>query len=441
MTEPQENEKAWTVHESVPQTETSDPGDFKGDPRSIEEIKRNIFSATPSNGPNDNLVVRTENSQPNVSPEPAHQAATCIDLNASGSSLGFSVHEPEENDERESPECSPTDAVEARRGVSRTSSQSSGYFGSETCEQHIHTENTAPHDAIAMRRAYIQRKSNDSGSLGSSLTTEEMRRLYDTELYIAGCDTCKLLREACPSKETVGFWDEVDMIGGDERKKCHSKFWIPFLSKLKSAFSDEDGFGSKQVVHLLKTLLGVEGDDDGEISLSKLVNVVRYFGPIKKDEENKCILVRHLVDIVKRSLVPVLIGKKKVKQSWFAGAMTRDNADEALKDEKDNTYLVRMSLSGSESGNFVVSVKDSHGIHHFEIEGDPAESSKSRSLNCHLAFIGNTYDSLPSVIEDLKYNAIRDEEEDRDVHCTYICPNLPFNSVIAPYKNTNPKRK
>lgn len=27
--------------------------------------------------------------------------------------------------------------------------------------------------------------------------------------------------------------------------------------------------------------------------------------------------------------------------SWFAGAMTRDEADEALKDEKDNTYLVR----------------------------------------------------------------------------------------------------
>lgn len=437
MTEPQENEEARTVHESVPKTETSGPGDTKGDPRSIEEIKRSLFTATPSNGPYDNLVVLTESSQPNAPPEPAHQADTCIDLNASGGSLGFSVHEPEENDERESPECSPT----ARRGVSLTSSRSSGYGGSGTCEQPIHTENTAPHDAIAMRRAYIQRKSNDSGSLGSSLTTEEMRRLYDTEVYIAWCDTCKLLREACPSKETVGFWDEVDMIGGDERKKCHSKFWIPFLSKLKSTFSDEDGFGSKQVVHLLKTLLGVEGDDDGEISLSKLVNVVRYFGPIKKDEENKCILVRHLVDIVKRSLVPVLIGKKKVKQSWFAGAMTRDEADEALKDEKDNTYLVRMSVSGSDSGNFVVSVKDSHGIHHFEIEGDPAESSKSRSLNCHLAFIGNTYDSLPSVIEDLKYNAIRDEEEDRDVHCTYICPNLPFNSVIAPYKNTNSKRK
>lgn len=177
MTEPQENEEARTVHESVPKTETSGPGDIKGDPRSIEEIKRSLFTVTPSNRPHDNLVVRTEISQPNAPPEPAHQADTCIDLNASGGSLGFSVHEPEKNDEREA----------ARRDVSRTSSQSSGYVGSETGEQHIHTENTAPHDAIAMRRAYIQRKSNDSGSLGSSLTTEEMRRLYDTELYIAVC--------------------------------------------------------------------------------------------------------------------------------------------------------------------------------------------------------------------------------------------------------------
>lgn len=439
MTEPRENEEARNVHECVPQTETSAPGDLQGDPRSIEEIKRNIFSATPSNEPNDNnLVVRTEYSQPNAPLEPAQQAA-CIDLNASGGSLGFSFHEPEENDERGSPRCPDTDAAAARPDLSRTSSRSSGYVGSETGEQHIHGENTAPHDAIAMRRAFIQRTS--SGSLSSSLTTEDMRRLYDRELHLDGCDTCKLLREACPSKETIDFWDEVDIIGGDERKKCHSKFWIPFLSKLKSTFPDKDGFGSKQVVHLLKTLLGVEGKDDGEISLSKLVNVVRYFGPIKKDEENKCILIQHLVDIVKRSLVAVKIGKQNVKQSWFAGAMTRDEAEEALKDERDNTYLVRMSQSGSDSGNFVVSVKDSHGIHHFEIEGDPAESSKSPSLNCHLAFIGNTYDSLPSVIEDLKYNAIRDEEEDSDVNCTYICPNLPFNSVIAPYKNTNSKCK
>lgn len=185
MTEPRENEEARNVHECVPQTETSAPGDLQGDPRSIEEIKRNIFSATPSNEPNDNnLVVRTEYSQPNAPLEPAQQAA-CIDLNASGGSLGFSFHEPEENDERGSPGCPDTDAAAARPDLSRTSSRSSGYVGSETGEQHIHGENTAPHDAIAMRRAFIQRTS--SGSLSSSLTTEDMRRLYDRELQLDGC--------------------------------------------------------------------------------------------------------------------------------------------------------------------------------------------------------------------------------------------------------------
>lgn len=39
-----------------------------------------------------------------------------------------------------------------------------------------------------------------------------------------------------------------------------------------------------------------------------------------------------------------------------------------------------MSLSGSDSGNFVVSVKDSHGIHHFEIEASYANNLKIHSL-------------------------------------------------------------
>ena len=33
--------------------------------------------------------------------------------------------------------------------------------------------------------------------------------------------------------------------------------------------------------------------------------------------------------------------------------------------------LFRMSQSGAEEGNFVVSVKDENGIHHFEIEVSP----------------------------------------------------------------------
>lgn len=37
-------------------------------------------------------------------------------------------------------------------------------------------------------------------------------------------------------------------------------------------------------------------------------------------------------------------------------------------------------MSGSDSGNFVVSVKDSHGIHHFEIEASYANNQKILSL-------------------------------------------------------------
>lgn len=74
-------------------------------------------------------------------------------------------------------------------------------------------------------------------------------------------------------------------------------------------------------------------------------------------------------------------------------------------------------------------------------QGDFVEFSKSCFLNCYLVFIGNMYDFFLSVIEDLKYNVIRDEEEDRDVYCIYICLNLFFNSVIVLYKNINFKCK
>lgn len=160
MTEPQENEEARNVQESVPQTETSDPGDFQGDVR-ISEIKRSLFS-TPFNEPNDNYVVaRTGYRQPNEPPEPDQQAVTCI---ASRGSIGFTPHEPEENDER----CVAT----AIRSSSRTSSTRSGY-----CDQPVDVVNTVFHYDTAWRTKYNQRSSSGYGSL----MTEEMERLYGRE--------------------------------------------------------------------------------------------------------------------------------------------------------------------------------------------------------------------------------------------------------------------
>jgi hypothetical protein len=39
-------------------------------------------------------------------------------------------------------------------------------------------------------------------------------------------------------------------------------------------------------------------------------------------------------------------------------------------------------------------------------------------------------------MEDVKHNVLKDEEDSEDVRCTYICPGLPFNSVVTGYKHT-----
>ncbi|XP_062615945.1 uncharacterized protein LOC134277629 [Saccostrea cucullata] len=125
---------------------------------------------------------------------------------------------------------------------------------------------------------------------------------------------------------------------------------------------------------------------------------------------------------------------KNQKVSWFAGEMSRDKANEILQSQSDNTYLVRMSESKAESGSFVVSVKNEKGCHHFEIEGDPLKSANSPTLDCHLRFMGSSYKTLPVAIGDLKYNSLYDEENDEEIMCTRICPNLPFNKFITSYK-------
>lgn len=164
------------VHESEPQKETEDPGDLLDEPRSISEIKENLYSASARDpGGAKNLAVCSENSQ-------QLYARAATDLSSSASSLGFSVHGPTENDELEHNYLEE----EARAG-SRPDSQSSGYAGSDVSERHIHVENRSPHDEVMLRQAAIQRTTSGTSSLSSSLNTEEMRRLYDKELYISGC--------------------------------------------------------------------------------------------------------------------------------------------------------------------------------------------------------------------------------------------------------------
>ena len=176
MQDPQETQGAKIVHESVAETETSGPGQIAGDVRGIDEIKQGLFSASPCGKEQDqNLAVHLENEQD----PPQGTSQQSSDLNSSVRSLGFPVHSPVENEEAGPPQCA--DPVLERRGISRTSSRSSGYAGSEQFEEHYVAKNESPHDP----KAFFHRTSSDS--LNSSLSREAMREIYDRALRSNTC--------------------------------------------------------------------------------------------------------------------------------------------------------------------------------------------------------------------------------------------------------------
>ena len=177
MQDPQETKGAKIVHESVAETETSGPGHIAGDVRDIDEIKQDLFSASPSGKDQyQNLAVQSENGQEDP---PQGTSQQSVDGNSSVRSLGFPVHSPVENEGAGPPQCA--DPVPERRGISRTSSRSSGYAGSEQFEEHYVAKNESPHDP----KAFFHRTSSDS--LNSSLSREAMREIYDRALRSNTC--------------------------------------------------------------------------------------------------------------------------------------------------------------------------------------------------------------------------------------------------------------
>ncbi|XP_061176012.1 uncharacterized protein LOC133184965 [Saccostrea echinata] len=378
-----------------PKQETGPPGKIAGELESIDRVKGRLFSSVQTGG--------GVNVQDSV-----------ILYNRREDSL--QENNPDEN---------------AREENAETVTRNVNMNPTVDCESSPNLENTAldnNHYPVADNAPHDQTVLSNAACLERTLSVESSSSLASDLLE---CDTCKLLRGRFSSRESVDFWDKVDRCGND--RNCNSKFWINFIAKLEEEFPQENGLQSKQTRSLLKTLLGVKNRDDAEVGLTDLLSVVRFFGPVKPDPSGRCLLIQHLQEIIKRS---VLKGKQYQRVSWFAGEMSRDEANEILHSQSDNTYLVRMSQSNAERGSFVVSVKNKNGCHHFEIEGNPLESAKSPTINCHLRLMGKSYQTLPAAIEDLKFNSLHDEDNNEDIWCTRICPDLRFNSIITPYKVT-----
>ncbi|XP_052709937.1 uncharacterized protein LOC128184481 [Crassostrea angulata] len=373
----------------------------------VENVKNPVFSAQ-----SDQLKTKSpEKIEVLYSRANGHKVLAL----GSSSSTSFSGSDPVEHDEEAEVNLS-------KRGSSRGLSESSGYTGSlDRIPDPV--LDRIPCDPDVPMMAYFHRNSRAS----SSSTT--------SDLFSWECSTCKMFRDTAASKETMEFWSEVETPSQNSTKSCHSKFWIRFYEKLKEKFPKEDGLNSKQTKFLLKTLLEVCDDVEGIVELSRFLKIVRFFGPVKNDgDSGRCCLVKHLHEIMQKSVQKDATTKERL--SWFAGEMSRTEADSLLRNQRNCTFLVRMSQSGSDNGDFVVSVVDGEECIHFEIEGNPMESAKSPDLNCHLRFLGRTYRTLPEVIGDLRTTPLHDEDSGEDIWCRRICPNLPFNNVMTPYKRT-----
>ena len=72
----------------------------------------------------------------------------------------------------------------------------------------------------------------------------------------------------------------------------------------------------------------------------------------------------------------------------------------------------------------------------FNLQGNPQQSAESSTLDCHLVFLGRSFQTLPEAIEALQTTPLHDDDSRRDIWCTTICPGLPFSNVMTPYKRT-----
>lgn len=272
--------------------------------------------------------------------------------------------------------------------------------------------------------------------LGSSFGTASTCPDYD-------CDECSLIASKLPSQESIEFWKSIPRKGLDD-SGCHIKFFEKFITSMKEFSKAEELLKDSKVLNLLKTLLKVSlADETAVVEYKNFARLVKYLGPVRKKE---CVLLEQIHNIKESSVVKDK--KRKEKLCWFAGEMTRDDAENILKTQLCGTYLVRMSQTTV--GAFVISVKHEDNVEHVEMLSDFINAVNTDPYDARLILNGRTYASVAKAVNSLKTQPLiiaeeADEEEDDveegargsvDVFCKYCCPNLPLNGVISGYRKT-----
>ncbi|XP_048240614.1 uncharacterized protein LOC124125878 isoform X1 [Haliotis rufescens] len=124
------------------------------------------------------------------------------------------------------------------------------------------------------------------------------------------------------------------------------------------------------------------------------------------------------------------------KLCWFAGEMSRDEAERKLDGKVPGTFMIRMSATHREEGSFVLSlVMADETTEHFLIEGHPSQAVQSNPFSLCLTFQGHTFSGLPDLVNEyLVRTDISDGDPDNGTRCQRVCSDLPYNGILSSYK-------
>lgn len=281
-----------------------------------------------------------------------------------------------------------------------------------------------------------QRRLRENAEFSEPSSTEDWVRQAMVAMKMAPCDVCDVVEKSYPDHDSIEFWRSIEE-SSDFRTRCHKKFYKRMVLRFREVFPDEPALRNTRTMNFLKMLLHIEGTDDTvEVLFDKYIRVLKFFGPVKL-QGNRCVLLQQLQLMIDKSL-KYNSNAKKEKISWFAGDMSRQEAENRLSPEPRGTYLIRMSQNNADRGDFALSVKQNDVLYHIEIKGQPLKALTQEPFSSCLVFQDKEYSSLVEIVEELKYGpvTVTDEEAETEIWCERICPGLPLNGVISGYKRT-----
>ncbi|XP_046553800.1 uncharacterized protein LOC124263253 [Haliotis rubra] len=223
----------------------------------------------------------------------------------------------------------------------------------------------------------------------SELCTSERPRSYSSSFshlslsssLPRSCDLCRAADRLLLCSHSKDFWYSI------RSDTCCERVWSDFHDKLKATFPQDPAFkgGKARIMPLLKSLLGVNESLE-KVHIKSFLRVIKFIGPFRA-EQDRCVVLKQLEDLLEHSFIKDPKNRKQ-KISWFAGPLSRKDADAKLKERPTGTFLIRLSETQSEEGSFslaLVMADESLSLHH---RGTPVRSHSFQPLQLNADFPG-----------------------------------------------------